>query len=140
MKFFPHNGIQQEEVDEFNRQSKVEAEGIRDFIILHYKLNNRGDSEFWRTCQRMDIPESLLNKIELFKKTGKVFCNPDDLFTEIAWQQVMIGQGNIPEDHHPLASTLSNGQITDLMASLKTLINRTVEKLPGHDEYLRSLS
>ena len=137
MKFFPHNGIKQEEVDEFNRQSKVELEGIRDFIILHYKLNNRGDSEFWRACQRMEIPESLLNKIELFKKTGKVFCKPDDLFTEIAWQQVMIGQGNIPEDYHTLADTLSHQQLTDLMASLTTLINRTVEKLPSHDEFLQ---
>lgn len=139
VKFFPHNGINTEEVDEFNRQSKLEAEGIRDFIILHYKLNNRGDSEFWRTCQRMEIPESLLNKIELFKKTGKVFCKPDDLFTEIAWQQVMIGQGNIPEDHHPLVDALSKEQLDDLMANLKTLINRTLEKLPSHDEFLQSL-
>ncbi|WP_197411186.1 tryptophan halogenase family protein [Colwellia sp. TT2012] len=139
MKFFPHNGIKQAEVDEFNAQSKAELEGIRDFIILHYKLNNRDDSEFWRACQRMDIPESLFNKIELFKKTGKVFCKPDDLFTEIAWQQVMIGQGNIPEDHHPLVDTLSDEQLSDLMANLKTLINRTVEKLPSHDEFLQSL-
>lgn len=138
MKFFPHNGIKQAEVDEFNRQSKVELEGIRDFIILHYKLNNRGDSEFWRACQRMEIPESLCNKIKLFKKTGKVFCKPDDLFTEITWQQVMIGQGNIPEDHHPLVDTLSTEQLTDLMASLKTLINRTVDKLANHDDFLRN--
>jgi tryptophan halogenase len=137
MKFFPHNGIKQEEVDEYNRQSKVELEGIRDIIILHYKLNNRGDSEFWRACQRMEIPESLLNKIELFKKTGKVFCNPDDLFTEIAWQQVMIGQGNIPEDRHPLVDVLSKEQVADLMGNLKTLINRMVEKLPSHDDFLK---
>ena len=138
MKFFPHNGINSEEVDEFNRQSKIELEGIRDFIILHYKLNNRDDSDFWRACQRMDIPESLLNKIELFKKTGKVSCKPDDLFTEVAWQQVMIGQGNIPKDFHPLVDTLTEEQLTDLMSSLKTLINRTVEQLPSHDEYIKS--
>ena len=76
----------------------------------------------------------------MFKKTGKVFCNPDDLFTEIAWQQVMIGQGNIPEDHHPLVDTLSKVQIDDLMANLKMLINRTVEKLPTHQEFLNSLT
>lgn len=139
VKFFPHNGINIEEVNEFNRQSKTEAEGIRDFIILHYKLNSRSDSEFWRACQRMDVPESLIRKIQLFKKTGKVFCNLDDLFTEIAWQQVMIGQGNVPEDHHPLVDTLTTEQITDLMDNLKTLINRTVEKLPSHDEFLTSL-
>lgn len=139
VKFFPHNGINTEEVNEFNRQSKLEAEGIRDFIILHYKLNSRGDSEFWRACQRMEVPKSLINKIELFKKTGKIFCNPDDLFTEIAWQQVMIGQGNVPEDHHPLVDALSKEQVDDLMNNLKTLINRTVDKLPTHDEYLDSI-
>jgi len=138
VKFFPHNGINLEEVNEFNRQSKIESEGIRDFIILHYKLNSRGDSEFWRACQRIDVPESLIRKIQLFKKTGKVFCNPDDLFTEIAWQQVMIGQGNVPKDHHPLVDALSKEQIEDLMENLKTLINRTVEKLPSHDEFLKS--
>jgi tryptophan halogenase len=139
LKFFPHNGINIEEVNEFNRQSKLESEGIRDFIILHYKLNSRGDSEFWRTCQRMDIPVSLLNKIQLFNKSGKVFCNPDDLFTEIAWQQVMIGQGNLPQDHHPLADSLSAEQINELMDNLKILINRTVEKLPDHNDYLQSI-
>jgi tryptophan halogenase len=139
VKFFPHNGINIEEVNEFNRQSKIESEGIRDFIILHYKLNSRGDSEFWRACQRMDVPSSLINKIQLFKKTGKIFCNPDDLFTEIAWQQVMIGQGNIPEDHHPLVDALSKEQIEDLMDNLKTLINRTVERLPTHDAFLKTL-
>lgn len=139
IKCFPHNGINLDEVDEFNRQSKLECEGIRDFIILHYKLNNRGDSEFWRACQRMDVPESLTKKIQLFKKTGKVFCKPDDLFTEIAWQQVMIGQGNIPEDHHPLANELSEQQIEDLMDNLKTLINRTVNQLPSHEQFLQSL-
>jgi tryptophan halogenase len=139
VKFFPHCGINLEEVNEFNRQSKVESEGIRDFIILHYKLNNRGDSEFWRACQRMDVPESLMNKIKLFKKTGKVFCQPEDLFTETAWQQVMIGQGNIPEDHHPLVDTLSEEQVGDLMKNLKILINRTVDKMPSHDNFLHSL-
>ncbi|MFT7431145.1 MAG: tryptophan halogenase, partial [Colwellia sp.] len=136
---FPHCGINLEEVNEFNRQSKVESEGIRDFIILHYKLNNRGDNEFWRACQRMDVPESLMNKIKLFKKTGKVFCQPDDLFTETAWQQVMIGQGNIPEDHHPLVDTLSEEQVGDLMKNLKILINRTIDKMPSHDNFLHSL-
>lgn len=138
-KFFPHYGIHIEEINEFNRQSKLELEGIRDFIILHYKLNNRNDSEFWRACQRMDIPNSLMNKIQLFKKTGKVFCNPDDLFTEIAWQQVMIGQGNIPEDYHPLVDILTKEQVDDLMKNLKVLINRTVDKLPSHDDFLSQL-
>ena len=139
LKHFPHQGIEQVQVDEFNRQSKYEMERIRDFIILHYKLNDRDDSQFWRHCKDMDIPESLRSKIELFKKTGNVYRDYEDLFTEIAWQQVMIGQGLIPDDHHPVASTLNKQKAEDMVGSLKTLINTSVSNLPKHGEFLASM-
>lgn len=136
IKHFPHQGIKPQEVDSFNRQSQTEIERIRDFIILHYKANDRNDSEFWRACQRMDIPDTLNAKIDLFRSTGKVFRDYEDLFTEIAWQQVMLGQGIIPEDYHSLVNELSDEQLNDLLANLKTLIDKTVERMPGHHTYL----
>ena len=140
VKFFPHQGISEHQVDTFNRLSKNESDGIRDFIILHYKLNNRHSSEFWQACKRMEIPASLQQKIALFRDTGKVHCEPDELFTEIAWQQVMIGQDNVPTDYHGLVDGLTTEQLNDLMASLQTLISKTVEKLPTHDDYLANIS
>ncbi|SDJ99076.1 tryptophan halogenase family protein [Microbulbifer yueqingensis] len=136
IKCFPHAGIRPQEVAEFNRQSRVEMERIRDFIILHYKANQRRDSDFWRDCERMDIPASLEEKIELFRHTGKVFRDYDDLFTEVAWQQVLIGQGVIPEDHHTIADSLTGEQLADLMSSLKTLVDGTVRKMPEHEKFL----
>nr|WP_255775431.1 tryptophan halogenase family protein [Microbulbifer sediminum] len=136
VRSFPHAGVCPQEVAEFNRQSRVEMERIRDFIILHYKANQRRDSDFWRECERMDIPTTLGDKIELFRKTGKVYRDYDDLFSEAAWQQVMIGQGIIPEDHHTIADSLSEAQLADLMSSLRTLIDGTVKKLPDHDTFL----
>lgn len=139
LKFFPHLGIKDEEVNEFNRQSQIESERMRDFIILHYKQNQRDDTPFWRACQRMDVPKSLTKKMELFKQTGKIFREQDELFTEIAWQQVMIGQGLVPKDYHPLVDSLSDQQIRELMDNLKTLIGRAVDKLPTHNEYLDNI-
>ncbi|WP_286262848.1 tryptophan halogenase family protein [Thalassotalea atypica] len=139
MKFFPHNGIKDVEVEEFNRQSQIESERMRDFIILHYKQNQRDDTEFWRACQRMDVPETLTKKMELFEQSGKIFREQDELFTEIAWQQVMIGQGLVPKDYHPLVDSLSKEQLSELMENLKTLINRSVDKLPSHNEFLNNI-
>ncbi len=136
IKSFPHQGIKQAEVDEFNRQTQIEFERIRDFIILHYKVNQRGDSDFWRQCQQMKVPDTLAEKIELFKESGKVFRDFDDLFTEAAWQQVLIGQGVMPVDYHPIAGNLSNQQLDDLMASLKTLVDGTVAQMPEHEQFL----
>ncbi|MCF2847255.1 tryptophan 7-halogenase [Pseudoalteromonas sp. ACER1] len=139
IKFFPHQGIKQSLVDEFNQQSKTEFERIRDFIILHYKLTERDDSAFWRFCKGMDIPCSLRKKIELFKTSGKLIREDDELFAEIAWQQVMIGQGLIAEDHHPLTDALSDKQLNELFSNLKTLINSTVEQLPTHNQFLEKV-
>ena len=139
IKFFPHQGIKQSLVDEFNLQSKTEFERIRDFIILHYKITERDDSAFWRFCKGMDIPSSLKKKIELFKTSGKLVREDDELFAEVAWQQVMIGQGLIAEDHHPLTDALSDEQLNELFSNLKTLINSTVEQLPTHSQFLEKV-
>lgn len=138
IQHFPHKGIKQAEVDEFNRQSQIEFEHIRDFIILHYKVNQRSDSQFWIDCRNMPIPDSLAHRIELFKSSGKVFKEGDELFHEIAWQQVMIGQNVIPDDYHPLAHNITTEQLQGLLNDFKTLVDSAAEKLPSHDQFLKS--
>jgi tryptophan halogenase len=44
-----------------------------------------------------------------------------------------------PDDCHPLVNALTKQQIVELMENLKTLINRTVDKIPSHDDFLDSL-
>nr|MBL0688428.1 tryptophan 7-halogenase [Pseudoalteromonas sp.] len=139
IKLFPHNGVSDALVTEFNKQSISEIEHIRDFIILHYKLTEREDTPFWRQCKQMEIPQSLAHKMNLFKQTGKVVRENDELFAEVAWQQVFIGQGLIPNDYNSIVDSLSSEQLTDLFITLKTLINSTVDKLPTHKEFLAKL-
>ncbi|MEM5547394.1 tryptophan halogenase family protein [Pseudoalteromonas fuliginea] len=139
IKLFPHHGISGALASEFNKQSVTEIEHIRDFIILHYKLTVREDSAFWRQCMQMDIPDSLIHKLNLFKQTGKVIRENNELFAEIAWQQVMIGQGLISDDYCTIANSFTDEQLSDLFISLKTLVNSTVEKLPTHKEFLASI-
>ncbi|MBH0046251.1 MULTISPECIES: tryptophan halogenase family protein [unclassified Pseudoalteromonas] len=139
IKLFPHNGISDALVTEFNKQSVIELEHIRDFIILHYKLTEREDSPFWRQCMQMDIPNSLTHKLNLFKHTGKVIREDDELFAEVAWQQVMIGQGLISDDYNSIVDSLSDDQLSDLFSTLKTLISSTVTQLPTHQNFLASI-
>ncbi|MDP4537916.1 tryptophan 7-halogenase [Alkalimonas collagenimarina] len=140
LKFFPNHGICPVERDEYNRQSKIEFEQIRDFVILHYKLNQRGDSQYWKDCQRMEIPESLQRKIAVFANSGRVFREQDELFAEVAWQQVLIGQGMIPDDYHPLVNALTEPQLQELLEQLKAIMTMTSDKLGSHDAFLRTVS
>ena len=139
MDNFPHQGIRQIDIDAFNKQSKLEFEQIRDFIILHYKINQRTDSQFWIDCRNMSVPETLEQKIELFKRSGKVLRYSDELFAEVAWYQVTLGQGLIPEDYHPIADSLSEQQMLRMFAELRAMIGETVSRLPIHDQFLASV-
>ncbi|MDX1515512.1 MAG: tryptophan halogenase family protein [Woeseiaceae bacterium] len=139
IKFFPHAGIRQEEVDEFNRLSKMEFEYVRDFIILHYHLNERDDSRFWQECRRMPIPGSLRRRMQLFGQSGKIFREQDELFTEPAWQQVLIGQGLLPQDYHPLVDALTPEQLDEFLDGVRQIIDRAVAQLPTHEQYLERL-
>ena len=39
MQMFPYDGVRQPDVDEFNNQMKFEIDNVRDFIILHYHVD-----------------------------------------------------------------------------------------------------
>jgi tryptophan halogenase len=137
LDFFPDAGFSQADVQEYNRQARFEFERIRDFIILHYKLNQRDDSEFWRYCAAMPIPPSLQEKIDLFRSRGRVVRIDNELFSEVAWFQVMIGQNLQPEGHAALADLLPPAQAAELLANVQEVIAQCVSLMPTHEDYIR---
>lgn len=141
LKHFPLHGIAPASVAAFNRQFTTEMRQIRNFIITHYKLNQRHDSEFWRHCRDMDIPATLAARIAQFQQTGHVDRYQDELFAEVAWQQVLLGQNCWPEQHHPLAEQFSDAQLSELLESLQVLIEQGVNAMSSHREFIqRNLS
>jgi tryptophan halogenase len=137
MQMFPVAGIAQSDVDEFNQQTRVEFEHIRDFIVLHYHLTARTDTPFWRHCRGMEIPATLAHRIRLFRETGRVFRAPNELFAENSWIQVMLGQGVVPEQHHPVASVMPDAELSAFLAGIKSRVDKTVAQLPAHQLYIK---
>ena len=136
IRMLPAGEISERDVAEFNDQQMQDALQIRDFLILHYKATNRRDSEFWRYCASMPIPESLEQKIELFRETGRVFRKNEELFVENSWVQVMMGQGITPQSYHPIAKKLSDEELTRLLGTIRDMVAGTVKSLPEHSAYV----
>ncbi|GAA6137361.1 tryptophan 7-halogenase [Arenicella sp. 4NH20-0111] len=136
MQMFPYDGIREPDVHEFNSQMASEIENIRDFIILHYNVTNRSDTPFWRFCKSMDIPESLKHRIELFKQTGRVFKVPTELFGENSWTQVMLGQGLMPEQYHPIVNMMDEQELTSFLAGIDQYVTHLVAQLPSHQDFI----
>ncbi|AWL05235.1 tryptophan halogenase family protein [Massilia oculi] len=136
MQMFPTAGIAPSDVEEYNRQAALEVEHIRDFIILHYKVTNRGDTPYWREARDMTVPASLQHRIDLFRETGRVFRVPNELFAENSWIQVMLGQGITPLQHHQSADLMGDEELAHFLGSIKATVDKTVSQLPSHQQYV----
>jgi tryptophan halogenase len=136
IQLFPRSGDPSALRAEYNQRCEAEFAQIRDFLILHYHQTAREDSEFWRYCKHMAVPDSLTHKIELFAAAGRVGRDVDDLFRDASWVQVMLGQGIMPADHDPMADQVAPAQLAEFLANVKTLTARAVAGLPTHEDYL----
>lgn len=136
IRMMPMGIVSERDVAEFNEQQMTDMLQVRDFLILHYKATERRDSPFWRQCADMEIPESLTQKIELFRETGRVFRKNEELFAENSWIQVMMGQGIMPRSYHPVATKLSDEELDHLLSGLRENVAKTVAGLPQHDAYV----
>jgi tryptophan halogenase len=139
MQLFPTGGIQQADVDEFNKQSKRDLEHIRDFIVLHYTVNARDDSALWKHVREMDLLPSLRHRIELFRESAHVFRPSDELFAENSWIQVMMGQGITPARYHPVADLMGQQELQRFLGDIQVRVSRTVAGLPSHQRYVEQL-
>ncbi|MFM8757909.1 MAG: tryptophan 7-halogenase, partial [Limnohabitans sp.] len=135
--FFPDQGFNPTETAEFNRLSRFHFERIRDFIILHYHLNQRTDSPFWQACAHMPIPDTLQHKIDLFKATGRLLRVDNELFSEVGWLQVMEGQNLVPGQYQPLVDLQSEDDIHQYLESVRLVIEKCVAVMPEHSQFIR---
>ena len=133
---FPDRSFDPADISEFNRSSRFHYERIRDFIILHYHLNQRDDSEFWKACAHMAIPDTLREKIELYRSHGRVVRFNNELFTEVGWLQVMEGQNLLPRRHHPLAQLQTDDATAAYLESVRDVIAKCVAVMPDHAAYI----
>ena len=136
MTLFPTREFRFQEIERFNTQTTQEYVDIRDFLVLHYSATTRDDSDFWNYCRNIAPPEGLAEKLAMFRSSGRVFREHNELFTETSWEAVLVGQGIEAERYHPVADLLPDDETLKRLASIRGTIARTVEQMPTQEEFL----
>ncbi|MBA6224194.1 tryptophan 7-halogenase [Colwellia sp. MB02u-18] len=137
LKMFPNHGIKEEVVSLYNSESKKELEQIRDFIILHYHVNERNGDDFWNDMKNMDVPSRLKQKIGAFKESAIISNDENDIFKDSSWLQVMLGQGVTPDDYHPCADAFDDTQILHIMNEIKTAKHKPLKDMLKCEDFLK---
>jgi tryptophan 7-halogenase len=136
LALFPDRDFDPLLIDEYNHIAVTEYERIRDFLVLHYKLTTRSDSELWRYCAAMDIPDTLQFKIDHFRRYGRHIPRDMDLFGPPSWLAVYIGQGNIPQATDPLGDYRDEAQGREWLGKLRSAMAMGASQQPTHQQFI----
>jgi tryptophan halogenase len=136
LELFPSQGPSDVLVQRYNDQLAFEFDRIRDFLVLHYNATERDDMPFWRQCRHMAIPQELQAVIDLFRDSGRFFRNGNEMFAEISWIQVLVGQGILPQAWHPLVDNVPEAELLRFVDSVGHTISNCVDAMPPHQAFI----
>jgi tryptophan halogenase len=135
---FPGDGFDQRTIDKFNALVRLETDEIRDFLVLHYTATERADTPFWRHCQSIKRPDSLKQRVEMFERNANLVIGATELFREVSWFAVLMGQGARPKSYHPFADILTDAELARRFELMSIDVQKRVQTYPMHDEFIRA--
>lgn len=138
LALFPEKDMSPLLAEEYNALTTAEYERIRDFLILHYKANTRGDSDFWRYCASMEIPERLQYKIDHFRDYGMLVSDERELFHNPSWIAVYLGQNIKPLRSPAIAGFRTQVPVRDRMQAIRNAMSEAVTAMPNHADFLET--
>jgi tryptophan halogenase len=74
--------------------------------------------------------------MELWRANARVFRENAELFSEISWVEVFLGQNLMPRSYHPLVDALEEERIANFLDNVRSTIKRCVEVMPTHASYV----
>jgi tryptophan halogenase len=136
MTNFPDKAFNPHDIDYYNRRTQLEFEQVRDFLILHYKATERDDSPFWNYCRHMPIPQSLADRIAIYRENARLYRHDNELFAESSWLAVLNGQNIVPQRYHPVADVLPEAELRMRMARIAEVTRKCVSVMPTHQAFI----
>ncbi len=104
----------------FNRIVNGRFEGVRDYIVAHYRLSSRNDTDYWRdNAQNQNLSPSLIQLLNAWSGGIKhdideeiVRQNIGQYFPLVSWQILFAGYGFFPQGN--LKSVEASDDLFDL--------------------------
>lgn len=137
LALFPRRTGFEAERKRFNQLTDTEIHSIRDFLILHYKATKRDDSELWNYCRNMDIPDSLSDKIELYRSGSRLDRDSQELFGQDSWLAVLEGQHMNATSYSPLVDSMPIQALDKMLRDTREVVGQCVTAMPSHEDFIR---
>jgi 2-polyprenyl-6-methoxyphenol hydroxylase-like FAD-dependent oxidoreductase len=124
--------------DHYNQFMTRRFDCVRDYIVAHYKLNTRDDSEYWRANrENSNLSESLIQLLNVWYKREDLATEIErqklsDHFDSVSWHCLLAGYGAFP----PLAANQPGTGDLYKDKNINIFLNGCSLNFNSHREYL----
>ena len=136
---FPRDLNSSAVISEYNRRTSLEYDNARDFAMLHYKLNGRIKDEFWNLARKINLPDVLNYKFNLYKARGHVALYDEEPLQEQSWINLYDEHGIKARNYNPLVYGFEHETINQHLHRIRKIMLETVAKMPTHSNYLAAV-
>jgi tryptophan 7-halogenase len=136
VRLFPDRDFDPRLAATYDRQSTLEFERIRDFLLLHYRANGRTGEPFWDAIRAVEAPDSLCERLDAWRSGGEFVRREWDTFQDPSWLSMYAGFGDLPQRYSPLADQLDVATLRDSFARMRAAIAGTLAQAEPHDRFL----
>lgn len=133
---FPANNQFEKLAERANQLVMSIQEKLRDFVILHYCLNQRTGQDFWDSCRQMSLPASLQDRIDEYQQTANLRLDEQDFFKMNSWVSLFSGFDLLPDYLHPKLREFSEQSIAKELHNMESSIQQLLPRLPSQDHFL----
>ena len=85
----------------------------------------------------MEIPDTLKQRIELWREDARAYQMPHELFRVDSWAMVLPGQRVMPQGYHRLAAMMPHEELRQELAAMRRQIADKVATMPSHPDFLK---
>jgi 2-polyprenyl-6-methoxyphenol hydroxylase-like FAD-dependent oxidoreductase len=129
--------------NQFNQKMNNRFDGIRDYIVGHYRLSNRTDTEYWRlNSENPNISNNLKKIVQAWlhgQDLNKAFVEGkiNSFYPPVSWHALLAGYGVFPETNQQLAHS-SQAHKYDLN-HIDQFIQRSALNYDDHQVFLSAM-
>jgi tryptophan 6-halogenase len=136
-------GFSPVERDAFNHRIAARYEGIRDYIVCHYRVNRRSDTQYWRdNATNQHLSDNLKAVLTSWFRGEDLGATIAELgigkyYSSLSWHCLLAGYGTFPEDAK-LKPPGTDIQLLD-MAQMDDFIRRCAMNFTDHKTALDAM-
>ncbi|NRQ35156.1 tryptophan 7-halogenase [Nonomuraea sp. NN258] len=142
VKYFPDQRWDPVLSDCYNNRVAHAVDGVKEFLVLHYRAAGRDDTPYWKEAKIRRMPDGLQERLAVAATTlldDATIYPAYHGFETYSWNTMLLGLGMEPAGPRPALAHLDPKRALEEFAGVRRNAERLVAALPSCEDYLATI-